>query len=107
RGLRFLGRASLWRIPGLGPLLHGLHQIPIKRGAGDAHALEEAVSALRGGEAVCVFPEGMLSCGERLRARSGVGRLANWCPGVRVIVWHVAGATGDDGPPPPPPARAS
>lgn len=39
RRLRFLTRASLWRIPGLGPLLCALNQIPIRRGAGDAGAL--------------------------------------------------------------------
>ena len=35
----------------------------IRRGAGDAQALEQAVEALRSGEAVCVFPEGGLSWG--------------------------------------------
>jgi 1-acyl-sn-glycerol-3-phosphate acyltransferase len=93
RRLRFLARASLWRIPGLGPLLYGLNQIPIKRGTGDTGALEEAVEALRSGEAICVFPEGGLSWGERLRARSGVGRLAEWCPGVRVVLCAVEGTT--------------
>jgi 1-acyl-sn-glycerol-3-phosphate acyltransferase len=93
RRLRFLARASLWRIPGLGPLLYGLNQIPIKRGVGDSGALEEAVEALRSGEAICVFPEGGLSWGERLRARSGVGRLAEWCPGVQVVLCAVEGTT--------------
>src|SRR5262249_36147026 len=76
RRLRFLARASLWRIPGLGPVLGGIGQIKIRRGEGDAGALENAVDALRSGDAVCVFPEGGLSWGETLRARSGVGRLA-------------------------------
>jgi 1-acyl-sn-glycerol-3-phosphate acyltransferase len=76
RRLRFLARASLWRIPGLGPLLDALGQIPIRREAGDTAALERAIQVLRSGEAVCVFPEGGLSWGERLRAHSGVGRLA-------------------------------
>jgi 1-acyl-sn-glycerol-3-phosphate acyltransferase len=93
RRLRFLARASLWTIPGLGPLLYGLGQIPIRRGAGDAQALEKAVEALRAGEAICVFPEGGLSWGERLRARSGVGRLAEWCPGVQVVLCTVEGTT--------------
>lgn len=93
RRLRFLARASLWRIPGLAPILYGLHQIPIRRGVGDANALEKAVEALGEGEAVCVFPEGSLSWGERLRARSGVGRLAEWCPGVRVVLCAVEGTT--------------
>jgi 1-acyl-sn-glycerol-3-phosphate acyltransferase len=94
RRLRFLARASLWRIPGLGPILYGIGQIPIRRGAGDAKALEKAIDALRAGEAVCVFPEGRLSWGEELRARSGVARLAQWCPGVRIVLCAVEGTTG-------------
>ena len=93
RRLRFLARASLWRIPGLGPILYGLGQIPIHRGAGDAAALEKATEALRAGEAVCVFPEGGLSWGLRLRAHSGVGRLAWSCPGVQVVLCTVEGTT--------------
>jgi 1-acyl-sn-glycerol-3-phosphate acyltransferase len=93
RRLRFLARASLWRIPGLGPLLYRMGQIPIRRGAGDAAALESAAEALRSGEAVCVFPEGGLSWGEALRARSGVGRLAQACPGVGVVLCAVRGTT--------------
>jgi 1-acyl-sn-glycerol-3-phosphate acyltransferase len=93
RRLHFLARASLWRIPGLGPVLGRMGQIPIRRGVGDAAALEHAVGALRSGEAVCVFPEGGLSWGEALRARSGVGRLAQACPGVRIVLCAVAGTT--------------
>ena len=93
RRLRFLARASLWRIPGLGPVLYALGQIPIRRGAGDAGALGRANDALRAGEAICVFPEGGLSWGERLRARTGVARLAQACPGAQVVLCAVAGTT--------------
>jgi 1-acyl-sn-glycerol-3-phosphate acyltransferase len=93
RRLRFLARASLWKIPGLGPLLYAMGQIPVRRGVGDAGALEHAIEALRAGEAVCVFPEGTLSWGERLRARSGVGRLAHACPGVTIVLCTVEGTT--------------
>ena len=93
RRLRYLARASLWRIPGLAPIMRGLRQIPIRRGVGDAAALEDAVAALRAGEAVCVFPEGGLSWGEARRARSGVGRLAQACPGVQVVLCAISGAT--------------
>lgn len=93
RKLRFLARAELWKIPGLGPILYGLGQIPIERGAGDAGALSKAVERLSEGEAVCVFPEGKLSRGERVRARSGVGRLAAACPRARVVLCEVEGAT--------------
>jgi 1-acyl-sn-glycerol-3-phosphate acyltransferase len=92
RQLRFLGRADLWRIFGLAPILNGLRQIPIERGARDRGALDNAVAALAGGDAICVFPEGKLSRGERLPARSGVGWLAKACPGARVVLCAVSGS---------------
>jgi 1-acyl-sn-glycerol-3-phosphate acyltransferase len=93
RRLRFLARASLWRIPGLGPVLYALRQIPIERGKGDSGALDEAVEALRAGQSICIFPEGGLTWGVRVRARSGVGRLAERCPGVAVVCCTVEGTT--------------
>jgi 1-acyl-sn-glycerol-3-phosphate acyltransferase len=93
RPLRFLARANLWKIAGVGPILSAMGQIPIERGRGDRGALDKAVEILRTGEAVCVFPEGKLSNGERLRARSGVGWLAQSCPNVRVVLCAVSGTT--------------
>jgi 1-acyl-sn-glycerol-3-phosphate acyltransferase len=93
RRLRYLARASLWRIPGLGPVLDAIGQIKIRRGAGDAAALEHAVEALRSGDAICVFPEGGLSWGERPRARSGVARLARACPEATIVLCAVRGTT--------------
>ncbi|MGZ4201535.1 MAG: lysophospholipid acyltransferase family protein [Thermoleophilaceae bacterium] len=93
RQLRYLARANLWKIRGLGPVLNGMRQIPIERGAGAVRALDRAVEALQGGEAICIFPEGRLSMGERLRARSGVGRLAAACPGATVVLCAISGST--------------
>jgi 1-acyl-sn-glycerol-3-phosphate acyltransferase len=93
RGLRFLGRAELWRNRLLGWLLYAAHQIPIERGAQDAGALDEAIGSLREGEAICIFPEGRLSRGESLRARTGVSRLAAACPDARIVLCTVAGTT--------------
>ena len=93
RPLRFLARADLWKMRGVGPILNGMRQIPIERGSGDSAALERAVEALRAGEAICIFPEGKLSNGERLKARSGVGRLAAACPEARVVLCTLSGST--------------
>ena len=93
RPLRFLARANLWKIPGLGPVLYAIGQIPIERRAGDAGALAQALAALGEGEAICVFPEGTLSGGKHLRARSGVGRLALEHPDARVVLCTVRGST--------------
>jgi 1-acyl-sn-glycerol-3-phosphate acyltransferase len=93
RQIRALAKSTLWETPGLGAVLDGMGQIPIERGAGDAGALERAVSELRAGACIGVFPEGTRSRGERLRARSGVGRLATEVPEARVVLVSIAGTT--------------
>ena len=93
RPLRFLTRANLWRLWPLGTVLDGTRQIPIERGAGDVAPLEQAVSALHAGEAVCIFPEGTISGGKRLRARRGVARLAEAAPDARIVLGAVSGGT--------------
>jgi 1-acyl-sn-glycerol-3-phosphate acyltransferase len=93
RLLRFLARANLFGMPVVGRLLRGMRQIPIERGAGDRQALGAAEEALNSGEAVCIFPEGKLSNGEQLRARSGVGWLARGCPEARIVLCAVTGTT--------------
>jgi 1-acyl-sn-glycerol-3-phosphate acyltransferase len=93
RRLRYLAQAELWRIPGVGWFLDGMRQIPIRRGTGDSAALERAVAALRSGDAVAVFPEGRLSWGERVRARSGIGLLAGWVPEAGVLLCTIEGTT--------------
>jgi len=93
RPLRYLARANLWKIPGVGPIMHGLRQIPIERGTGDVAAIQAAVDALRDGEAVCIFPEGKLSRGERLRVRGGVARLRAACPEAQAVLALISGTT--------------
>jgi 1-acyl-sn-glycerol-3-phosphate acyltransferase len=93
RRVRFLARADLWRIPGLGQALNAMRQLPVNRGGGDSAALDRAADALSAGEAVAIFPEGGLSWGEPARARSGVGVLAGRCPAARVVLCTVEGTT--------------
>ncbi len=93
RRLRFLARAELWRIPLLGPVMDGLGQIPIRRGSGDSAALGRALEALRAGGALGVFPEGRLNWGVPIRARSGVGLLAGWCPESAIVLCSITGTT--------------
>jgi len=91
RQIRALAKASLWDIPGLAPILRGMGQIPIQRGAGDADALEEAIRQLREGACIGVFPEGTISRGSVLRARSGMGRLAVAVPEATIVSATVTG----------------
>ena len=93
RPVRFLARANLWDIPGLGVALNALRQLPVRRGTRDSAALDRTVEALDAGDAVVIFPEGGLSWGVPVRARSGVGRLAGRCPEARVVLCAVEGTT--------------
>ena len=91
RMIRALAKSTLWDVKGLAPILNGMGQIPIVRGAGDAQALAKAVEALRGGACIGVFPEGTRSKGKVMRARSGVGRLALEVPEAHVGCVAVTG----------------
>jgi 1-acyl-sn-glycerol-3-phosphate acyltransferase len=93
RMIRALAKSTLWDVRGLGQVLDGMGQIPIIRGAGDAQALANAVTALREGSCVGVFPEGTRSKGRVMRARSGVGRLALEVPGAHVTCVAISGTT--------------
>jgi 1-acyl-sn-glycerol-3-phosphate acyltransferase len=91
RMIRALAKSELWDVRGLAPVLNGMGQIPIVRGAGDAQALANAIEALREGTCVGVFPEGTRSKGRVMRARSGVGRLALEVPEAHVSCVAVSG----------------
>ena len=91
RQIRALAKSTLWKFPGLGPILNGMGQVPIERGRGDQHALDRAIEHLREGACIGVFPEGTISRGQVLRARSGIGRLALAVPEVTIVSCTVQG----------------
>lgn len=93
RQIRALAKASLWKIKGLDQILNGMGQIPIERGRSDSLAFERAIEDLRGGACIGIFPEGTRSLGRLLRARSGIGRLAEAVPEARTICCSVTGST--------------
>ena len=91
RQIRALAKASLWDVRGLGPILNGMGQIPILRGAGDTGALDRAIEALRDGVCIGIFPEGTRSLGRARRARGGIGRLAEAVPETKIACVSVSG----------------
>jgi 1-acyl-sn-glycerol-3-phosphate acyltransferase len=93
RQIRALAKSSLWDAKGLGPILDGMGQIPVRRGESDAAALERAIAALRAGACIGVFPEGTRSRGRTLRARSGLGRLAAAVPEATIVCCTLEGTT--------------
>jgi len=93
RQIKALAKSTLWDVRGLGPVLNGMGQIPIERGAGDVGALSRAIEELRRGACIGVFPEGTRSRGGILRARSGVGRLALEVPEAKLVCVAIEGTS--------------
>ncbi len=91
RQLHALAKASLWKNPVLARILDGMGQIPIERGRADFEALTAAITALRGGACVGLFPEGTISRGAPTRVHSGAGRLALSDPAPRVVCARATG----------------
>ena len=90
---QFLAKSSLFRKPVLGPLLSAVRQIPVYRGTSDAvKALDAAVAAVKGGDAVIIYPEGTTTREPDLwpmRGKTGVARLwlATGAPIVPIAMW--------------------
>jgi 1-acyl-sn-glycerol-3-phosphate acyltransferase len=92
RQVRALAKSSLWKNALLAKVLDGMGQIPIDRGTGDAAALERAIFELRQGACIGIFLEGTRSKGRTLRARSGLGRIAQAVPEAQIVCCSVENA---------------
>ena len=89
RFVRFMAKEAVFRHRISGPLMRGMHHIPVDRSAGAA-AYRHALDALRGGEIVGVFPESTIARSYVQRPlKTGAARLAIEAevPLIPVIVW--------------------
>jgi 1-acyl-sn-glycerol-3-phosphate acyltransferase len=92
RQIRALAKSTLWKTKPLAVVLDGMAQIPIERGKGDVHAMDTAIRELRAGSCIGIFPEGTISRGSQLRARSGAGRLALAVPEATIVLVTITGS---------------
>jgi 1-acyl-sn-glycerol-3-phosphate acyltransferase len=89
RLVRFMAKDAVFSHPVSGPLMRGMHHIPVDRTAG-ATSYRSAVEALRAGEIVGVFPEATISRSFELKAfKSGAARMAAEAgvPIIPVVIW--------------------
>jgi 1-acyl-sn-glycerol-3-phosphate acyltransferase len=89
RYVRFMAKKSIWSNPMAGPLMRGMHHIPVDREAGQG-SFDAAREALRSGELVGVFPEATISRSFELKGfKSGAVRLAQEAgvPVLPVTIW--------------------
>ena len=90
---RFLGKASLWKVPVLGFLLRKTLQIPVERGSVEAvKSLDALVEALDEGGTVVIYPEGTTTREPDLwpmRGKTGAARLAllTGAPVIPIANW--------------------
>jgi len=89
RRVRFMAKDDVFRHKVSGPLMRGMHHIPVDRTAGAA-SFRRAVSDLKAGEIVGVFPEATISRSFELKAfKSGAVRMAQAAgvPLLPMVIW--------------------
>jgi 1-acyl-sn-glycerol-3-phosphate acyltransferase len=89
RLVRFMAKDDVFRHKLSGPLMRGMHHIPVDRTAGAA-SFRTAVKALREGEIVGVFPEATISRSFELKGfKSGAVRMAQAAgvPVLPMVIW--------------------
>jgi 1-acyl-sn-glycerol-3-phosphate acyltransferase len=89
RLVRFMAKEVLFRNRYSGPLMRGMHHIPVDRGAGAA-SYQQALQHLAAGEVVGVFPEATISRSFELKEfKSGTVRMAAQAavPVIPMILW--------------------
>jgi len=91
RMVRFLVATEAFDVPVTGWILRSYRQIPIRRGANDAAALDEVIATIRRGAVAAIAPEGAVdpTPGELQRIRSGIARIAlpTGAPLIPVGIW--------------------
>src|SRR4051812_9297968 len=89
RLVRFMAKQEVFTHKVSGPLMRGMHHIPVDREAG-AGSYRTAVDALRAGEIVGVFPEATISRSFELKDfKAGAARMASEAgvPLLPTIIW--------------------
>ncbi|MBZ4645773.1 MAG: 1-acyl-sn-glycerol-3-phosphate acyltransferase [Petroclostridium sp.] len=77
RQLVFMAKEELFKVPVLGFIIKALGAFPIKRGAGDVSAIKNALSILKEGKVLAMYPEGTRSkSGDLNQAKPGVALIA-------------------------------
>jgi 1-acyl-sn-glycerol-3-phosphate acyltransferase len=90
---RFLGKASLFKLPVLGRIITSSGQIPVYRETAQAaDAFRDAVAGVERGECVGVYPEGTITRDPELwpmTGKTGAARIAlsTGCPVIPIANW--------------------
>jgi len=87
--LNYMARKDLFKNRFFSALIRELNAFPVERGKADRTALKKALSLVREGKAVLMFPEGTRGMGDKLgEPQQGAGFIAYWadCPVIPAYI---------------------
>ncbi len=91
RPLAYIGKEELFKNKLFSFMLRQFHCFPVKRGGGDMAVVKTAITLLRSGEALVIFPEGeRIRKGKKPEPKPGAFRLA-MMTGVPIIPVGIGG----------------
>ena len=91
RPLRYMGKASLFRIPVAGPFFRSLGGFAVERDGNDRKALRDSIAMLQAGDVLLIYPEGTRQNGPKIQAlQPGAAYLALRA-GVPIVPVGLAG----------------
>ena len=90
RKVHYMAKAELFAVPVLGRLITALGAFPVKRGGVSKESIRTAISLLREGNVMGIFPEGTRNSGAD-SAKKGAAMIA-LRSGAVVIPVHIAGS---------------
>ncbi len=92
RRIRFMGKASLFRVPVLGWIFSALGGFPVERDGSDRGPLRDSLTILDNGEPLAVYPEGTRQHGPEIQPlQAGAAYLAIKA-GVPIVPVAIAGS---------------
>jgi len=88
RVIHYMAKQELFDIPVLGAFIRAVHAFPVNREQGDRAAIRHALTVLKAGGVVGIFPEGRRNLDGEAQARSGAVLLSAMaqCPVVPVAL---------------------
>jgi 1-acyl-sn-glycerol-3-phosphate acyltransferase len=92
RRLRFMGKASVFKIPVLGTLFSVLGGFPVARDGTDRKAVRDSIAMLEAAEALCVFPEGTRQNGPKIQPLQPGAAYLSLRSGAPILPIAIAGS---------------
>jgi 1-acyl-sn-glycerol-3-phosphate acyltransferase len=92
RRIRFMGKASVFKVPVLGTLFRWLGGFPVARDGTDRKAVRDSIAMLEANEVLCVFPEGTRQNGPKIQPLQPGASYLSLRSGAPILPVAIAGS---------------